>query len=158
MNIFYLSHDIKECAQYHVDKHVVKMILEYSQLLSTAHQILDNGIDIDPILYKATHKNHPSAIWARLNSENYKWLYSLLTELHREYTYRYGRIHKSSELLDALAKLPRNISIGNFTQPTPAMPEQYIQSDSIQAYRDYYRGEKTRMHNWKNREKPQWLN
>lgn len=155
MNIFYLSHDIKECAQYHVDKHVVKMILEYSQLLSTAHRELDT--DVNPILYKSTHKNHPSAIWARASSENYKWLYSLLVELHQEYTYRYGRIHKSSELLEALAELPKNIHIKAFTQPTPAMPEQYIQSDSIQSYRDYYQGEKTRMHSWKKREKPQWL-
>ena len=41
MNIFYLSHDVDECARFHVDKHVVKMILESAQLLSTAHRVLD---------------------------------------------------------------------------------------------------------------------
>ncbi len=80
MNIFYLSKDTKECSQMHVDKHCVKMILEYAQLLSTAHRVLDGtcmiGISdlgrkrtswILPdnrynILYKATHINHPSAV------------------------------------------------------------------------------------------------
>jgi hypothetical protein len=41
MNIFYLDEDPKICAQYHCDKHVVKMIIEYAQLLSTAHRVLD---------------------------------------------------------------------------------------------------------------------
>ena len=41
MNIFYLSEDPLEAAQMMVDRHVVKMILESAQLLSTAHRILD---------------------------------------------------------------------------------------------------------------------
>lgn len=41
MNIFFLDYDPAKCAIYHVDKHVVKMIVEYAQLLSTAHRVLD---------------------------------------------------------------------------------------------------------------------
>jgi len=41
MNLFFLSRDPSICAQQHCDKHVVKMILEYAQLLSTAHRLLD---------------------------------------------------------------------------------------------------------------------
>jgi len=41
MNIFYLDHNPKTCAEQHCDKHVVKMIIEYAQLMSTAHRILD---------------------------------------------------------------------------------------------------------------------
>jgi hypothetical protein len=41
MNIFYLHTDPKVCAEYHLDKHVVKMIVEYAQLMSTAHRLLD---------------------------------------------------------------------------------------------------------------------
>ena len=40
MNIFFLDTDVKKCAEYHVDKHVVKMILETCQLLYTAHWVL----------------------------------------------------------------------------------------------------------------------
>jgi hypothetical protein len=41
MNIFVLSEDPIEAARAHLDKHVVKMIVEYAQLLSTAHRLLD---------------------------------------------------------------------------------------------------------------------
>ena len=41
MNIFYLHKDPEISAKMHCDKHVVKMIIEYAQLMSTAHRILD---------------------------------------------------------------------------------------------------------------------
>jgi hypothetical protein len=41
MNIFVLDQDPKLAAQAHLDKHVVKMIIEYAQLLSTAHRLRD---------------------------------------------------------------------------------------------------------------------
>lgn len=41
MNIFVLHPTPRISAQYHCDKHVVKMILEYAQMLSTAHRVLD---------------------------------------------------------------------------------------------------------------------
>ena len=36
MNIFILDNDIEQCARYHCDQHVGKMILESAQLLCTA--------------------------------------------------------------------------------------------------------------------------
>ena len=36
MNLFYLDEDFDKCAEYHVDKHIVKMPLEAAQLLCTA--------------------------------------------------------------------------------------------------------------------------
>ena len=57
MNIFYLHDDPIYCAQMHCDKHVVKMILEYAQLLSTAHHEIDGTPSID--CYKPTHKTIP---------------------------------------------------------------------------------------------------
>lgn len=41
MNIFALARDPYIAASYHCDRHVVKMIVEYAQLLSTAHRQLD---------------------------------------------------------------------------------------------------------------------
>ena len=41
MNIFYLHKKPEISAQLHCDKHVVKMIIEYAQMLSTAHRMLD---------------------------------------------------------------------------------------------------------------------
>ena len=80
MNIFYLDRDPHEAARLQCDKHVVKMILETAQLLSTAHNELDGG----QIAYKTTHKNHPSAVWARKSLDNYLWLYRHLEGLGSE--------------------------------------------------------------------------
>ena len=39
MNIFILDKDIEKCAEAHVDRHVIKMILESAQMLCTVHWI-----------------------------------------------------------------------------------------------------------------------
>jgi hypothetical protein len=179
MNIFYLDKEPQTCAEMHVDKHVVKMILEYAQLLSTTHRYLDGTINIgssasgrkktiyrlpdgrDTLLYSATHINHPSAIWVRKNQQNYIWLTQLLSELCKEYTYRYGKVHKCEQigLVEYLRNNePKNIPMGTFTEPTPAMPDHYkVSGDSISSYKNYYLGDKTRMFSWKNRETPAWI-
>jgi hypothetical protein len=177
MNIFYLDKDPKICAEMHVDKHCVKMILEYAQLLSTAHRVLD-GSQLsrqsktgrlqkywkledhrDSVLYSATHINHPSAVWVRQSLENYQWLYTLFVELCYEYKFRYERDHKTSLLMDVLQFPPDNISKDIlFTEPTPAMPEHYkVNGDSVTSYKNYYLGDKTRMFAWKKRETPYWI-
>jgi hypothetical protein len=178
MNIFYLHHNPEVCARLHVDKHVVKMILEYSQLLSTTHRVLD-GVeytdtssgraikrwklqgDIEQELYKATHVNHPSAVWVRQSEANYHWLVNLLSELCKEYTYRYGKVHKCeySGLVDLLyINSPRGIPNKPFTEPTPAMPDEYIvKGDSLTSYRQYYKNAKQDLFSWKGREVPEWV-
>ena len=178
MNIFYLHNSPEICAEMHVDKHCVKMILETAQLLSTAHRVLDGTETVglsqsgrkakrwilpdgrESTLYSATHINHPSAIWARRSMDNYVWLHSLLNSLCKEYTYRYGKVHKCEHtgLVEALAKVPTNIPNTGFTEPTPAMPDQYkVPGNSVQSYHNYYNGEKTRMFSWKNRITPKWI-
>ena len=162
MNIFYLDEDVQKCAEYHVDRHVVKMILEYAQLLSTAHRVLD-GDDKkvlpdyrENVLYRATHANHPSAKWARVNTGNYNWLYSLFLACLTEYTYRYGKVHKTSRLISDLKNPPKNMPAGEKTPITPAMPDIYKKSDGIESYRGYYTGEKQHLASWKNRSVPNW--
>jgi hypothetical protein len=174
MNIFYLDNNVKTCAEYHNDKHVVKMILEYAQLLSTAHRMLDGDEYVDAssgrrikrwrlenesmenILYKASHINHPSAVWVRQSNNNYNWLMCLFQDLLQEYTHRYGKIHATDRLVYWLRQPPANIPVGYFTQPTPAMPDEYKVPDSIQSYRNYYIGAKKTMAKWKNRPIPEW--
>ena len=178
MNIFYLDHDVRKCAEMHNDKHVVKMILEYAQLLSTAHRVLD-GVELsglsdsgrkkkfwtlgdsrDYTLYKATHINHPSAVWVRKSVQNYMWLAEMLEVLCGEYTYRYGKVHKVER--DGLMQLlknefPKNLPIAPFTEPTPAMPDDVkIIGDSIKSYRNYYINNKAHLANWKKRTTPEW--
>ena len=181
MNIFALDLDPVTAARYHVSRHVVKMIVEVSQLLSTAHRILDGtseqrltktgrrstawrlGDARESILYKATHINHPSAIWCRETSGNYIWLQSLLVALCKEYTYRYGKIHKceTDGLVKALEQVPSNIPKGDMTPVRLAMPDEYKTSDFVESYRNYYRSGKTHLHNWSGRvngrDQPAWI-
>ena len=155
MNIFYLSKDPTRAAIYHNDKHVVKMILESAQLLSTAHRILDNVQD--SCLYKTTHKNHPSAIWTRANINNYQWLYELFCSLCDEYTHRYNKKHLTDvKLRNILKQAPMNISKDAFIQPPQAMPDHYRGNDSVAAYRKYYQTDKKHLANWTKRSVPDW--
>ena len=178
MNIFYLHHDTKTCAEMHNDKHCVKMILEYAQLLSTAHRVLDGTVGVghsvsgrkktiyalpdsrDTILYSATHISHPSAVWVRQSRENYIWLSNMLIALCEEYTYRYGKVHKVEldGLCYALLKnIPKNIGTKEWSEPTPAMPDDVkVTGDSIASYRNYYIHNKTHLANWKMRQPPEW--
>lgn len=153
MNIFYLDNNQKLCAQYHMDKHVVKMILEYAQLLSTAHRILDNYQGEE--CYKKTHVNHPCALWVRQSSENYIWLYTLLYELLQEYTFRYNKVHSTSRLVNFLSKLPKNIIHDNFTEPPKCMEDEYKKDSVIGSYRNYYIQGKKHISKWK-RGIPPW--
>ena len=187
MNIFILNKDRRLAAIEHNDKHVVKMIVESAQMLSTAHRLLDgtlgteqrtnkNGVvrnvkvwtlsdHREQILYKPTHGNHPCSIWCRESVENYLWLYNLTVALCDEYYHRYGQ-HKPTPiqhkvrrdgLLDMLATPPRNIPCGTLTPFPQAMPDQYKDADPVQAYRNYYLGEKTALLQYTNREAPDWV-
>lgn len=178
MNIFYLHHDPKTCAEMHNDKHCVKMIIEYAQLMSTAHRLLDgtpyldktaNGrsikrwlmkdVDMENGLMKASHINHPSNVWLRQSKENYKWLLVMWVWLLKEYTYRYGKHHACESRLEFLVEAPKNIPVVPFTPPTPAMPDTYkVMGDSITSYRNYYMGGKQHLASWKKRPVPDWFN
>lgn len=156
MNIFYLDKNVSKCAEAHNNRHCVKMILETAQLLSTSHRVLD-GEDCPQHLYKATHKNHPSAIWARENESNYNWLYSLFEALSLEYTYRYDKEHLSFRKLGESLKFPpKNIPRGKFFPPPTAMPDACVRDTVVESYRNYYMTRKRRLGAWKNREKPEW--
>ena len=123
MNIFYLHPNPQTAARMHCDKHCVKMILEYAQLLSTAHRVLD-GDDANPNLYKIAHKNHPSTIWTRSSKQHYKWLFRWFRKLNIEYGIRYGKVHKSWEKLNGILKFPpKSIKDNGWVAPPQCMPD-----------------------------------
>ena len=141
MNIFYLDKDPVKAAKVQYNKHVVKMILESAQMLCTAHHCI-MGDDAD-VPYKIAHKNHPSTIWARSDNHHYHWLYEHMIALGNEYTKRYGKTHLSiTKCKEPLKLAPINIPHIKFTQPPQCMPDEYKDECSIQAYWNYYIGEK----------------
>ena len=154
MNIFVLDWDVKKCAQYHVDKHVVKMILETAQLLCGVHHL--TGQVTGQVPYKLSHKNHPCAIWARESMSNYLYLCELGLELCNEYTHRYGKRHKSQDVIEWCVTNKPNICDKEFTEPAKAMPNEYKVDDVVQSYRNYYMGAKSGFAVWKMRDIPHW--
>jgi hypothetical protein len=152
MNIFFLDYDPKKCAQYHNDKHVVKMILETAQLLCGVHWVTGNEAP-----YKLSHKNHPCSIWTRSSLENYLWLCELGLELCIEYEYRYGKKHKTYDVIMWCILNKPNISDVEFTSPPLAMPDHCkIGNNPIKSYRNYYMIEKSSFCKWKGRDVPNW--
>jgi len=175
MNVFYLSSDPYEASRLMVDKHVVKMILESAQLLSTAHRVLDGQEYIDASsgrkirrwklddsreqhLYSATHMNHPSAKWVRESDNNYNWLFCHFHGLLNEYTYRYSKHHKCTSMMEWLSSPPKNIPNGPKTQPPCAMDKAYVISeDAVVNYRNYYKHGKSHILYWTKRPAPAWI-
>ena len=103
-------------------------------------------------------KNHPSAVWVRENRSNYQWLYQLLDNLLVEYTFRYGKVHKteSSGIFQNLSKIPYELPGGKFTEPPQCMPDDCKDDDPVVAYRNSYVREKSYMARWKNTDSPAW--
>ena len=152
MNIFILDNDIEKCAQYHCDKHVVKMILESAQLLSTGVRLsgLDEG-------YKIAHPNHPCSIWVSESLSNWKWLRELATALNKEYRYRFEKNvnHKSYDLIHSLSSPDlKDLGLTPFAQ---VMPESYRDKNPVTAYRQYYMGEKSKIFKWTKRTDSLWI-
>lgn len=157
MNLFYLDRDPITAARYHYDKHKVKMILEAAQMLCTAHHVLGERFNYDTsyVPYKKAHVNHPSTIWVRSNAEQYIWTYNYMMALGKEYTLRYGKIHKTiDKCRDVLYALPKYIAVKNgFSEPPQCMPDEYkVENDSVSAYWNYYENEKCNIRN-KNEQK-----
>ena len=156
MNIFYLDPRPDTAAEMHCDKHVVKMILEYAQLLSTAHRVLD-GDDAHPDLYKVAHKNHPSTRWTRSSEDHYVWLYELFRNLSIEFSNRYGKVHLSWKKLGfILDSLPKNIEDNGWEDPPQCMPDSCKDKDVVTAYRNYYIQEKKYFAKWNYTNQPKW--
>jgi len=158
MNIFVLDPNPVRAAGYHMNIHVNSQLKEAAQMLSTAHRLIDGHLYTEKtksnrnikrwalpdarekILYKATHVNHPCAIWARHNDRNYLWLYSLFRALCLEYTLRGGKTHKTDhDLSSTLSSLPYNITKAERMTPLPqAMPDEFKDPNPVIAYRKYY--------------------
>ena len=179
MNIFILDNDPVIAAQMQCDKHVVRMIVESAQMLSTVHRMLDGVMERRPsksgsmlqyfklederedLLYKACHFNHPSTVWTRESMHNYRWHYIHFTALCDEYTYRYGKTHSTdTKLREALAKLPDNIPVKKMTPFKLAMSSfpECISECPVESYRKFYETKQHRFKmDWTKRQVPEWF-
>ena len=165
MNLFILSLIQREIAQYMMDKHVSKILLEAVQMLCSAKRILEPDDAINESIYRIAHKNHPVTIWCRKSKANFVWTLDLIEELHNEWRFRYKhpptKFHKSYLMAQLLRdNIPADekfeeIGLTPFAQ---AMPVEYKSENAVESYRNYYMSEdKQRIASWKKgREKPDW--
>jgi hypothetical protein len=167
MNIFFLHVNPSKSASFYFNKHCIKIILEIAQMLYTAHYT-DPNWTLHPVHlkpYRRTHANHPTSLWVRRTKENYLYACTLGLELCKEYTQRYGKVHKTEERLKWLLQHPPQqydctpyknnpfLATANVPEgctPIPlAMPMQFHQEDVIEAYRMYYITEKKHVGTYK---------
>ena len=159
MNIFHLHEEPKICAEYHCDKHVVKMILETAQMLSTAYR---KNCGDDDRLYKTAYPKHPMTIWVGESVENFEYALQLGKELCKQYTKRYNKIHKSSYVINSfnnglLQNVEDRFPCHYFKPPPQCMPDKYKDRNYIKAYRQYYIGEKKRFAKYTGVDTPKFL-
>ena len=155
MNIFVLSDNPIRAAYMQHNKHVVKMVLESTQMLCSAFEPEHNPP------YKRAFFNHPCTIWARTSKENYEWLLLHAIALSAEYNYRYGKVHKCLKVISwcnsnyqSLIDFPQK----GITKHATAMPDQYKTDDAVESYINYYLGEKLTNAKWTRRKKPDIFN
>ena len=178
MNIFVLSKDPQEAAVFHCNKHVVKMILESSQMLCTSHWmrlleskgkkltdfkrvrdaqqwLFENTSKEFQPPWKMSHVRHPCTIWTNENISNYMWHLELCESLLSEYRSRYKKNHKSEDVVKWLRKnIPVNIESAELTNFVVCMKDEYkiyqeeSRLDPVASYRNYYLKDKVRFAKW----------
>ena len=112
MNIFILDDQISNIPALMSDQHVIKMILESCQILCTVHHMHNTP----NVPYKKTHQNHPCVVWAAESSYNYNYVLELAQALSDEYTFRFGKRHKSQDVIDWLNDNVLDIKYSEMTQ------------------------------------------
>ena len=186
MNLFILSLDPKECAEMMMDVHIVKIILEAVQMLSTAKRLLSvcrpecagslvglkpaekraillqaNALELP--VYRVAHASHPVCIWVRQSRANFMWTLDLVDAMHNEWRYRYNHPdtvqHKSYVVAQYLrANVPESFPDTVLTPFAVAMPEECkVPFDVIGSYRLYYKSNKRSFATWKKRAPPDWF-
>jgi len=142
VNILFLDTDPRMCAYAHCDEHVIDKIPIYTKLLSTAHHLLDPKGKIVPL---------------KSNDANYMWMHDLWFWMHKEYWYRYDKMHEDwTNLYNKLSHTPENIIKGERTPPPLSVPEEYIVhgledefQNTIESNRSYYK-------NWVTENNAKW--
>lgn len=163
MNIFVLSNDPSEAAQFNCNKHVIKMTTELWQQLGSAVRRY-GAEDKDMPLTKSgnplgdAHPNHPCTLWVGKTRSNFMWAVEHAKELANQYSITYNREHYCLQGIKHLEKMANLIPDGSLTPFAQCMPEECRNTDAVIAYRNFYINIKQHVMQveWKNRRVPEW--
>lgn len=158
MNIFYLDKDPTKAAEYMINVHVNKMIIESSQLLANCYT--PEQLDKAPKTQsgktrKYSYYNHPCAIWVRNSLDNFNWTVQHAIALVNERQYRFDKNHFSSEFINWCNNNQPNLDSFGLTPPAQAFKKGVWDhlidiNNPVEAYRRYYVADKRFDKNGKN--------
>lgn len=163
MNIFVTNESPVIAAQDMCDKHLIKMILETAQILSTVcKEVYDYEGDA---LYKSCYVKHPATLWAGQSYTNFCWLLEHGLALCHEYYFRFQKHHKSETVLDEVIKYMSDtiFTWSGVTNSTPEfvqiMPDEFKKTNTCIAYQNYllnkFENNKPKP-KWTKRDPPEW--
>jgi hypothetical protein len=159
VNIFVVNENPYIAARNLCDKHVVKMIVESCQMLSTSDQ-LHRGLPRNQ-RYKIAYQHHP-CVRSLQNQSNYIWLTHHLRGLLQEYTARYSKHHSCEKLFEDYWMKTYLMHSFDFSKTNfpKCMPDQFKTDSTIDSYRNYYRFKKETLKTFSYRipeNCPKWL-
>lgn len=167
MNTFYTNSNPITCADEHCTVHRVKMILEYAQLMSTAHRVLESPESEVVYVWKNRklikknkwHMHHTdtvlyrfgitiimdTALYAASHMNHPSAVWTRSNKLHYKWLntcflglLAYHLSHKTWSKVPILAEAPPTISDDMpFIAPPLSMPDEFKQADHTLAYQDY---------------------
>lgn len=149
------------------DRHVVKMMTETAQILSTVLQV--QKCVVDSRLCRPTHSAHPCVVWAGRSRGNFRWTLAHGRALAAEYQRRYGKV---SQVVDRYAAIEAHtvaFEADTFTPPPHCVLDEFKPLPLMLAYRsalaEKYRQWATipdkngriRAPHWRSTAPPAWL-
>lgn len=150
MNLFLLSLRPAAMATAHSDKHIVKMILEATQVLSNAYHWY---LQSDDAPYRKTHAMHPVSVFVAQCPDHFHLVGRRLLAMCAEYTRRYHREHKCEAIAVGMLTCPPDFTrrhppvyanesqafgaYGKYRVPL-CMPAEFHHSNACVAYCNYY--------------------
>ena len=175
MNIFVTHPDPLKSAVVLPDKHVVKMPLETTQMVSLLFSpwyydwgkvLKKDGTPYDTT--KGAFRNHPCTKWAAESMYHTAWLIQHGCSLVHEYWYRYVKIHAFSKPLFESKKTFHNMTgeiilchsmVESFTRAMPNELKHNTSIDTFTAYKNYLSSKPWVASNYlrKPSRKPDWI-
>jgi hypothetical protein len=135
------------------------MLKESVQILSTALHV--TGGPVNEHVYKPFQPHCSCVKWVCKSFEHYSWLFLLALNLQNEHLIRKGKLHKSGNRLGCLPR-PQKIPDEKYWCDPPKIMKGYdflkgydFPGDTVEAYRNYYKQDKSRFATWKNGA-PEW--
>ena len=114
MNIFVTDENPLIAAKHLDDRRVIQMILEAAQMMTSA--LVANGIAVEDLQYKPTHKNHPCTVWAGESWVNFLWVREWARMMNEQYKRVSGKDHVSFQ---AIREMPEFVNILPDIEQTP---------------------------------------